>query len=224
MRENLENLVVLITAQTFFITAHSIMLTVASLVGEDLSVDKSLATLPLSTLMLGTVLATIPASMLMKYVSRRKGFIFGTLLAIIGAAVCMQAISIRSFHLFLVGTLLVGMFNGFCQLYRFAAAELVAPALKGKAISYVLAGGIIAGLIGPRLGAFSRDIFETAFVGPYLVIGVLGLMTAIVMGFLDMGPAPVQSATDKPRALTEIARQPIFIVAATSATAASPSC
>ena len=122
----------------------------------------------------------------------------------------------ESFWLFIVGTGLIGMFNAFCQLYRFAGAELVPPERKGKAISFVLAGGILGGLLGPNLEAFSRSWFEISFMGPYVVILCIGFLNILLMSFLDTGKPPAQLEEQTARSLGEIIKQPVFIVAAMS--------
>ena len=216
MNENRSSLYILICGFALFVTAHSMQLSVASLIGAQYAPDKSMATLPLFTLMLGTALATIPASMLMKYVTRRVGFMCGSVLAILGGGTAAYAVLVESFWLFIVGTGLIGMFNAFCQLYRFAGAELVPPERKGKAISFVLAGGILGGLLGPNLEAFSRSWFEISFVGPYVVILCIGFLNILLMSFLDMGKPPAQLEEQTARSLGEIIRQPVFIVAAMS--------
>ena len=216
MNENRSGLYILICGFGLFVTAHSMQLSVASLIGAQYAPDKSMATLPLFTLMLGTALATIPASMLMKYVTRRVGFMCGSVLAILGGGTAAYAVRAESFWLFIVGTGLIGMFNAFCQLYRFAGAELVPPERKGKAISFVLAGGILGGLLGPNLEAFSRSWFEISFMGPYVVILCIGFLNILLMSFLDMGKPPAQLEEQTARSLGEIIRQPVFIVAAMS--------
>lgn len=216
MNENRSGLYILICGFGLFVTAHSMQLSVASLIGAQYAPDKSMATLPLFTLMLGTALATIPASMLMKYVTRRVGFMCGSVLAILGGGTAAYAVRAESFWLFIVGTGLIGMFNAFCQLYRFAGAELVPPERKGKAISFVLAGGILGGLLGPNLEAFSRSWFEISFMGPYVVILCTGFLNILLMSFLDMGKPPAQLEEQTARSLGEIIRQPVFIVAAMS--------
>jgi MFS family permease len=217
MNESGRGLFILIGGFALFVTAHTMQLSVASLIGAQYAPDKSMATLPLFTVMLGTALATVPASMLMKYVTRRTGFICGSVLAILGAGTAVYAVRAESFWLFIVGTGLIGMFNAFCQLYRFAGAELVPPERKGKAISFVLAGGILGGLLGPNLEAFSRGWFEISFMGPYVVIVCIGFLNIILMSFLDMGKPPGQLEEQPQRPLGEIVRQPVFIVAAMSA-------
>ncbi len=217
MNESGRGLFILIGGFALFVTAHTMQLSVASLIGAQYAPDKSMATLPLFTVMLGTALATVPASMLMKYVTRRTGFICGSVLAILGAGTAVYAVRAESFWLFIVGTGLIGMFNAFCQLYRFAGAELVPPERKGKAISFVLAGGILGGLLGPNLEAFSRGWFEISFMGPYVVIVCIGFLNIILMSFLDTGKPPGQLEEQPQRPLGEIVRQPVFIVAAMSA-------
>ena len=134
-----------------------------------LAADKSLATLPIASMSVGTALATIPASLVMQRIGRRGGFMLGTLLGALGGALAVLALLTGSFWLFCLGNLLVGSYQGFARFYRFAAAEVASAEFKSRAISFVLAGGVIAAIAGPHLGNHTRHLLGSGatFAGSY---------------------------------------------------------
>ncbi|MDH5749968.1 MAG: MFS transporter [Rhodospirillales bacterium] len=195
----------------------AMVVTVAALVGYVLAPDKSLATLPFALTVTGTMVATIPASLFMGRVGRRIGFTVGQMIGIAGASLVVYAIFLESFYLLMAGSFLFGMHNAFWQYYRFAAAETATDAFKSRAISYVLAGGVIAALAGPELAKYGRELLEVMYAGVYAVIVVLCLITIVLLQFIRI-PRPVRKkGAGSGRPLIEIARQPVFIVAVLSA-------
>ncbi len=195
----------------------AMVVTVAALVGFVLAPDKSLATLPFALTVTGTLIATIPASLFMGRVGRRIGFSIGQVIGIAGASVVVYAIFLESFTLLLAGSFLYGMHNAFWQFYRFAAAETAPDAFKSRAITYVLAGGVIAALAGPELAKYGRELLDVMYAGVYAVIVVLCLLTIVLLQFIRI-PRPVrQQGAGSGRPLREIAAQPVFIVAVLSA-------
>lgn len=136
--------------QALAMTGQSILGTTAAIVGNILAADKALSTLPVAVQMTGTMLATVPAALLMARIGRRGGFWTGAAIGVAGASVAAAAIFAQSFVLFCVGTFLIGANTGFVQQYRFAASEAADDAFRSKAISLVLAGGVVSGLFGPE--------------------------------------------------------------------------
>lgn len=193
------------------------MVTLAGLIGFQLAVDKSFATLPVTCLVVGTALATVPASLLMRRFGRRRGFMLGGWLGLSGALLACLAIYHANFGLFCAGSFVFGGFSAFAQYYRFAAADIASPQFKSKAISLVLAGGVVAGFIGPEIAKVTRELLPPfLFLGTYLAAVVLSCVTLAVQWFIDL-PVPKQGAQpESGRPLAEIARQPIFMVAALS--------
>jgi MFS family permease len=188
------------------------------LVGHRLAADKSLATLPITLMVVGTAMTTIPAALFMGRFGRRNGFVFGALIGSMGGAVAAYAIVAQSFALFCLGHLLVGVYQGFANYYRFAAAETAGESFKGPAISLVLAGGVVAAVAGPEIGKWTKDMLApAAFAGSYVALGGLSVFAAFVLLLIDM-PKPVARAfRTRGRSLPTIMRQPVFLVAAAGA-------
>jgi MFS family permease len=188
---------------------------VGSLAGYALASNKALATLPSTMSVIGTALSTIPASLLMKRVGRRAGFVVGALCGAAGGLISVSAMAYGQFWLLTAAALLLGVSVAFAQQYRFAAAETSLPEFRSRAISFVLAGGLIAAFTGPLLARATVQLFDTTYLGSYLFVPVLGLLTGALLVGLRM-PRPAEEAVrvgGPARPIVEIVRQPIFIVA-----------
>jgi MFS family permease len=198
--------------------AGIIVVAAASVVGLGLSGREDLATLPVALAMLGTMAATVPAAKLMATHGRRIGFVAGTSVGIAGAALAALGIALGSFVLFCVGSLLLGGLNGVAPFYRFTAVELTPPEARGRAISTVLAGGIVAGLVGPPLGAAARDWAPASpFVGSYILMVLLGLLLLLTIPVARMPPPPPRGVPRTGRPLREIAEDRRFVGAVVAA-------
>jgi len=209
------NIPLLAICQALMMSSMSLIITTVALVGSNLATDKSLATLPLAALFIAVMLTSIPAAMLMKRIGRKAGFIFATLFGITGGLLATFSIINNNFWLFIISTMMVGIFNGFGNYFRFAAADTVAAEQKSKAISYVMLGGVAAALIGPNLANLTHNwIITAAFAGSYASIIVIYILTAITLSFLKL-PNTVEAIKEEAvtiRPLTVIASQPKFIV------------
>jgi MFS family permease len=138
--------------------------------------------------------ATIPAALLMARIGRRGGFWTGAAIGVAGAAIATLAIFADSFTIFCGGTMLIGANTGFVQQYRFAASEAADDAFRSKAISLVLAGGVVSGLFGPETAKWSRDLFAPVmFAGCYAIIAALYLASAVLLCLVRL-PKPCTSA------------------------------
>jgi MFS family permease len=193
--------------------------TVGPLVGAALASDAAFATLPVALTVVGALLATVPASLLMRRLGRRVGFTLGALIGASGGLVCAAGINARSFALFAFGYLLIGAFQGFTGYFRFAAAESVSEERKSRAIAWVLAGGVVAALLGPQLAIWGKDfVADRTFVGAFLLVSAFCVALAALMLGLDL-PRPERGASPHAgRSLAVIARQPAFRVAVLGAT------
>ncbi|MBD3609759.1 MAG: MFS transporter [Gammaproteobacteria bacterium] len=209
----LRNIWLLSAMQALMMSGNTLLITTSALVGFSLATDKSLATLPLASQFLATMLMTIPASLWMQKVGRRVGFATGTLLGLLGAVTLSYAVFQQQFWLFVIGTILIGMFNGFGMYYRFAAVEVATDEYKSRAISYVMAGGVFAALVGPNLANWTRDWTEIPFASSYLVIAGLYIISLLALFRLRLPKPVVRSKNDSGRRLSEIMLQPVFIVA-----------
>ncbi len=200
--------------QALAMTGMSIVGTTGAIVGSMLTPDRALSTLPIAVQMTGMMLATIPAALLMARIGRRRGFWTGLGFGALGAAIATAAIFEGSFVLFCLGTFILGLNNGFTQQYRFAAAEIADEAFRSKAISLVLAGGVVSAVFGPETAIWSRDLFAPVlFAGCYAMIVGLCLAAAILLYFVDLPKPAPPDLTRRGRPLAEIASQPAFIAA-----------
>ncbi len=207
----------LAAAQALLLTNGVMLVAINGLLGLQLAPDKRLATLPLTTYVVGGALATLPAAFFMRRFGRRAGFMFGSLLGILGASISAFAVSIGSFWLLCFGTVFAGVYNAFGQQYRFAAADACPPDWKSKAISFTLAGGILGGVLGPETGKLTRTLFEPMYMGSYLALIGFAFLSMLIASRLQIPPlsAAEQKATGRP--WIEIARQPAYIVAVLAA-------
>lgn len=195
----------------------SLLITTAALVGADLAPRQWLSTLPLATLYIAMMLTSIPASLLMERTGRKKGFMLATLFSIAGATTATIAIIKGEFWLFVMGTTLIGVFNGFGNYFRFAAAEAVDETHKSRAVSMVLAGGVIAAFVGPNLANLMRNYIESAlFAGSYAVLIMLYILSFIILKFIHL-PSQTKNidlrTKYEARPLNVIFMQPKFITA-----------
>lgn len=200
-------------------SGNSLLITTSALVGFALADDKSLATLPLAAQFIATMLTSIPAAMLMERIGRKPGFILSTLFGLTGGVVATLAILNGEFWWFLLGTVLFGCFNGFGNYYRFAAADAVDVDHKSRAISYVMAGGVVAALVGPNLARLTRESIEGAlFAGSYASMIVIYMLALFTLSFIKLPPKAIEKmSAETARPLRVIASQPRFIVALLSA-------
>ena len=207
------NVLLLALCQAFFMTATSAIVTSAALIGYQLSPDKALATLPLAVQFVAVMAVTVPASLLMKRIGRRDGFTVGLCLGLVGAGLAIVAIRESDFIIFCIASFLVGTFNGFGQYYRFAAADTAENAFKSRAISLVMAGGVIAS-IGPLLANFSKDLLPgDVFAGVYVLIAILYVASLVTLRFINIPRPGIEERQSGGRPLHRIMRQPLFLVA-----------
>jgi MFS family permease len=207
------NVLLLAACQGLLLTNAVTLISVGGLAGYALAEHKSLATLPQTSYVIGAALATLPASFFMKRVGRRKGFIAGTAIGLLGAAIATAAIAAQSFALLCLGHVLLGMYNAFGQYYRFAAADSATPDFKAKAISLVLAGGLLGGIIGPELTKVTIDLAAPTYLATYASLLVFGAASMAVISFLSVPPMAEAPSSDAGRSLGELVSQPRFIVA-----------
>lgn len=212
------NVVLLAICQALAMSAAAMIVTMSSLVGHLLAEDKGQATLPLACQFLATMVVTIPASLLMERIGRRAGFSLGALFGIASGLISAWAIFAHSFALFCLGSALFGVASAFAYFYRFAAADTASEAFKSRAISLVLAGGLVAAFLGPQLAVWTREAFAPVlFAGSYLALVGLAGLALVTLQFIAI-PRPslaVRSAGGRP--LLEIMRQRKFLVAVLAA-------
>ncbi|MCL7942225.1 MFS transporter [Halomonas sp. ATCH28] len=214
-RREKQNVAILVSSQVLFMIASITVMTLSGVVGQQLSPDPGLATLPIAMMMLGTVASTLPASLYMKRVGRRRGFITGASLGgVAGGLLSFAAIALGSFWLFCAGNLLLGLYQGFAMYYRFAAADVANPAFRSRAISFVLAGGVVAAFLGPWNASAATDLIaDVPAGGPYLVIATLALLAIGLLSQLRVPPSGEPQPGETSRPMAAIAARPSFVVA-----------
>ena len=202
------NVLLLATSQALALSAIVLSMTLAALLGAALAPDKGLATLPIAIMVVGTALASIPASLLMRRLGRRTGFLIGATLGIAGSALAATGLPRQNFGAFVAGHLLLGIYQGFANYYRFAAAEAAGPERGSRAISWVVAGGVVAAFAGPQIAVWGRDwLPQHAFVGSYLAQACLSVVALALLSRLHL-PRVATVAGEPARSLREIAAQP----------------
>jgi MFS family permease len=216
-REARRTALILASAQAILGSAGPIAISIGALAGHYLlGPDKSLATAPVTGFNLGVALGALPAAALIKAVGQKNGFQLGTLITGVGGATATFALFQGAFWLFAIGLLIIGVGGAFVQQFRFAAADNAPPHFKPKAISFVLAGGVITAIIGPQIVIFTRELLAPVmFAGSFAALIGIAIVGAIILSFLrvrDSRHSHGAEADTPARPLSEIVRQPRFMV------------
>jgi MFS family permease len=200
-------------AQALFQTASVLFMTVGGLAGALVAPSPGLATAPIAAMFLGTAVATFPASLWMARVGRRVGFVAGAMLGAGGGVASAAGLWSGSLTLLAFGTFLVGIHQAFAQFYRFAASEIADDRFRPRAISLVLAGGIVAALAGPLLGCLGGPLLSPAYVGSFLLLAVTCAIAAGLLLGLRVPTSATPVGPAQGRAWQEIVLQPTYLVA-----------
>jgi MFS family permease len=212
-----KNLVLLILCQGIFLTNNITFVAINGLVGLSLTNITWMATLPIMGYVVGGALSTGIVARTQKKYGRQKSFQLGLLVAVLSSLICGYAAYSKNFWLLTFGTFVAGYYSANGQLYRFAAAELTHVSLRDKAISWVLAGGILGAVAGPNLATMTKDSFDTPFLGAYLTLTVAGIIGLIVMNFIHFpDEVAVKKVLPPGRSTFELLKQPVFLIAAVS--------
>jgi MFS family permease len=209
-----KNLWLLALAQGLFLTNNVVFIAINGLVGLALAPFGWMATLPVMGYVVGGALATPLVARTQRLYGRKGSFLIGLIVAILSALLCFYAAWAKNFWLLVAATVVGGYYNANAQLYRFAAAELAVSSFKEKAVSLVLAGGLIGAVAGPNLAAATRTLMATPFAGAYLALAFVALAGLITVTFIDFPEHKVIPKSAGGRPLLEIMKQPVFIVAA----------
>lgn len=221
MKTDHKNVLVLGTCQMLSGTGRGIFMVTSPAVALLIAPHRALATLPTGLIVVGAALAAMPTSLFTRRFGRKVGFLCGTALASASGLSCMAAVLYQNFSLLLLGGFLYGLFSSFSQLYRFAVADAASQEFRPKAISFVLAGGVFAGFAGPNLANWGKGLLEShLFAGAFLFMVGTGLLAALALLFLNIPNLTKAQLEGEQRSLLEIVKQPVFIVAAVSATVA----
>lgn len=208
------DILLLACCQALLLTNSAGLIAMLAIVGFSLTEVKTVATLAATTYVIGSALATMPASLWMARVGRRIGFMAGALINVGGCAIAAIALWQRSFALFCAATAIIGIYNAIGLQYRFAAAEIATPGDRAKAISLVLAGGIVGGFLGPATTHWGRDLFDVPFLGAFLLLSGWALVALAVQSRVRLPQPAAEERVGGGRPLSAIVRQPVFIVAA----------
>jgi MFS family permease len=232
-----QNLILLALCQGLFLTNNVLFMAVNGLVGLTMAPMGWLATLPIMAYVVGGAASTGLVAKTQKQLGRKRSFELGIGVAIFSALLCVVAVWFRQFWLLVFATFVAGFYQANGQLYRFAAAELASPELRDKAVSWVLAGGLLGAVAGPNLASYTKDFFEVDFAGSYLSLTFVGLLALLLMHRIQFSDDTRTSKNAKPadastqatearsqasettsiqqpinRSIGEIMRQPVFLV------------
>ncbi|MGE5539835.1 MAG: MFS transporter [Gemmatimonas sp.] len=214
------NVLLLAICQALYMTGTSTVLTVTAVAGARLAPTPLLATLPFSLQFLATMATTIPASLLMRRIGRRRGFLIGTGIGATAASIAAWGLASNAFALFALGSGLIGVLNGFAVFYRFAAADAADDAFRSRAISLVMAGGVIAAFTGPNLARVSADWIAAApFAGSFAAVVVVHITAMVVLFGINIPHDRAGVGAGSGRPLPAIVRDPVFATALGAAAA-----
>ena len=211
-------LLLLAICQGLFLTNNVVFIAINGLVGLSLAPLGWMATLPVMGYVVGGALSTGLVARTQARYGRQASFQIGLVIALLSALLCAWAAWRHDFWLLVAATVVAGYYSANGQLYRFAAAELAAPAYREKAVSLVLAGGLIGAIIGPNLAKYTRNLLAIPFAGAYLALAVVAVLAMGLMAFVRFPAVPAaQKSSAGGRPMREIVRQPLFFVAAAGA-------
>lgn len=216
------NLMVLVGCQLISATSTTTLVTLGGIIGTSLTSNKALVTLPMSLMVVAIAATAVPASMLMRRIGRRRGFMLASVCASAGMFIGVVALKNASFALFCVATMMLGVNMAFTQQYRYAAAESVPPEYVGRAISFVLLGPIGGAFLAKELATRGQDWISSIPYGGVLAgLGVLLLLQALMMSLLQEPTAHAEHGVEpSDRSLKHIVRQPVFLTAVIGGVAA----
>jgi MFS family permease len=216
------NLILLALCQGLFLTNNVTFIAINGLVGLSLAPLGWMATLPVMGYVVGGAFSTGLVAHTQTRYGRRGSFQIGLVVGLLSALLCAYAAYDQNFWLLVASTFVAGYYSANGQLYRFAAAELSAPAFREKAVSLVLAGGLIGAIVGPNMASRTKGMFDTPYMGAYLSLVGVAIVGMVLMHFIRfplVPPKVVGSSEGRP--LKEIMRQPVFIVSAAAAALSS---
>ncbi|MDP3761136.1 MAG: MFS transporter [Ramlibacter sp.] len=208
------NLWLLAICQGLFLTNNVTFIAINGLVGLALAPFGWMATLPVMGYVVGGAISTAAVARTQQRFGRKSSFQAGLAVALLSALLCAYAAFTRNFWLLCFATVVAGYYNANANLYRFAAAELARPEAREKAVSVVMAGGLLGAVTGPNLAARTRELSDVPFVGAYLALAVVALLAMALLAFIEFPPPQVRGAAAGARPLGQIMKQPVFIVAA----------
>ena len=204
-------------AQALLVSGNILLVSVVALIGKELAPSAAAITLPVALQFLGLIFATMPSAHLMGWLGRKFGFMLANCIGVLGATLAFTALYRQQFGLFCLGTFLLGMAIGVGHQYRFAAAEAAPPGQQSRAIGFVMAGGVLAAVIGPNLARWSQDLFsQSAFLGAFAWLIVLNATALVLVALLRLPRPTAESLHGPKRGYGELLRQPKLVAAITA--------
>ena len=208
------NAIVLSIAQAMAGGNNTVLLATGAITGAMLAPEKVLATVPITVYVIGMWLGTLPVGALARRYGRRTAFQIGTVCGVLTGLICCVGVLYGSFALFNVGAFFSGLYAAAHQAYRFAAADTASDAFRPKAISWVLIGGVFAAIVGPQVVIATKDMMPPyLFAATYLAQAAIAVLAGIILMFLKIPMPSAAARANAGRPLSEIVRQPKFIVA-----------
>ncbi len=195
------NVLILVMAQAFLGAQMPLIFTIGGLAGQSLATNLCFATLPISLIVLGSMISATPLSAIMQKHGRRVGFLVGTTGGALGGAIGAYGLYLNSFPVFLLGSFMTGIYMSAQGFYRFAASDTASDDYRPKAISYVMAGGLISAVIGPQLVKVTSDSMVIPFLGAYLAVIAINVIGSLLFFFIDI-PKPEAPHEDAPKGRT----------------------
>lgn len=209
-----KNVAILVMAQAILGAQMPMIFIIGGLAGQSLASNPCFATLPISLIVAGSMAAANPISSIMQRWGRRAGFFTGAFFGALGGLVGAYGLYLGSFPVFLLGSLLTGVYMSAHGFYRFAAADTASESFRPKAISYVMAGGLLSAIIGPQIVKATSQVFVIPFLGTYFAVIALNVLGSLLFLFLDIPkPAPPRADLPKGRSRWELLTTPAIAVA-----------
>ena len=192
------NVMILVLAQAVLGAQMPMIFTIGGLAGQTLATNACFATLPISLIVLGSMISATPMSLIMQKYGRRVGFFIGAFGGALGGAIGAYGLYLHSFTVFLIGSFLTGIYMSAQGFYRFAAADTASDDFRPKAISYVMAGGLASAIIGPQLVKVTSQSMVVPFMGAYMAVIAINIVGSLLFFFINI-PTPQRPAADAPK-------------------------
>ncbi|TNJ46805.1 MFS transporter [Phaeobacter sp. B1627] len=208
------NVLILVLAQAFLGAQMPMIFIVGGLAGQSLASNPCLATLPISLIVAGSMISATPISAIMQRYGRSIGFVVGAIGGALGGLIGGYGLYLGSFPVFLIGSFMTGIYMSAQGFYRFAAADTASDSYRPKAISYVMAGGLLSAIVGPQLVKATSDAFVIPFLGTYLAVIAVNVAGVGLFAFLRIPrPEAPKEDTPKGRSRLELLQTPTIAVA-----------
>lgn len=213
-----KNIIIFFLCQIYAKSGNLILLSISALAGYSLFENRGFATVPIAMQYLGVVAGSFLASYFMRFAGRKKGFVLGGIIGIVGAVGASISLLHKDVFLFCFFTFLIGIYNSFGMLYRFAVTDSTPDQYKSTAISYVLFGGLVAAFLGAWLATKGQGMFMTSvYSGGYMLVALMALLTVFTVNYIKIPHVKYLNGNDSIRSLRDIISQKNLMLAMTSA-------